>query len=120
MGIVESDLENLARSLLARLSYDYGDAEDVDPDVTELFRRGERLLPVQGAAPDDTKHLERARLRIINLEAERDELRREVQELIAIIEQAQPVVCSMLCISVRKIGHEWEHSALCTRMQATL
>ena len=46
MGFVETDLENLARSLLARLSFDYGDAEDVDPEVAALFLRGERLLPV--------------------------------------------------------------------------
>lgn len=69
---------------------------------------------------DDAKHLERARLRIINLEQERDELRMMVERLVTVAEDAQPIVCSMLCISVRKVGHEWDHSALCTRIQATI
>ena len=45
---------------------------------------------------DDAKHLERARLRIINLEQERDELRMMVERLVTVAEDAQPIVCSML------------------------
>jgi hypothetical protein len=44
-------IEQLARDLLARLSYDYGDSEDCPPEVQALFDRGERLLPVM--AVDD-------------------------------------------------------------------
>ena len=114
MGIVETDLENLARSLLARLSYDYGDAEDIDPDVAELFRRGERLLPIQDTViPDDAKHLARARARILNLEQERDALWR-------IVGVAQPEVCSYLCPSVWKTGEEQPHSELCKQMRAAI
>lgn len=39
-------VEQLARDLLARLSYDYGDSEDCPEEVQSLFDRGERLLPV--------------------------------------------------------------------------
>lgn len=38
-------VEQLARDLLARLSYDHGDGEDCQPEVESLFERGERLLP---------------------------------------------------------------------------
>jgi len=45
----EAAIERLARDLLARLSHDYGDAEDVDDEIDALFTRGERLLPVERA-----------------------------------------------------------------------
>ena len=44
-------IEQLARDLLARLSYDYGDGEDCPAEVQALFDRGEQLLPV-GTASD--------------------------------------------------------------------
>ena len=44
-------IEQLARDLLARLSYDYGDSEDCPAEVQALFDRGEQLLPIGG--PDD-------------------------------------------------------------------
>lgn len=47
-----SDIEQLARDLLARLSRDYGDYEgELDSEVASLFERGERLLPITGANP---------------------------------------------------------------------
>jgi hypothetical protein len=69
---------------------------------------------------DDTKHLDRARLRIINLEQERDELRRDIQELIEIVSVSQSEVCSYLCPSVWKTGTEQPHSPLCQMMRAAL
>jgi alkyl hydroperoxide reductase subunit AhpC len=69
---------------------------------------------------DDTKHLDRARLRIINLEQERDELRRDIQELIAIVSAAQSEICSHLCPSVWETGAERPHSPLCKTMRSTL
>lgn len=43
-----SEIEQLARDLLARLSQDYGDSEegDNDPAIEELFDRGDQLLPI--------------------------------------------------------------------------
>ena len=53
MDLLRSALiEQLARDLLARLSLDYGDAEDVPDDVQTLFDRGERILPI--TVPDPT------------------------------------------------------------------
>jgi hypothetical protein len=69
---------------------------------------------------DDAKHLERARIRIINLEAERDELRRDIQELIEIVSMTQNEICSHSCPSVWKTGTEQPHSPLCRAMRATL
>ena len=46
-----AEVEKLARDLLARLSYDYGDSEDCPPEVQALFDRGEKLLPIN--EPDD-------------------------------------------------------------------
>lgn len=68
----------------------------------------------------DTKHLERARIRIINLEQERDELRRDIQELIEVVSVAQNEICSYLCPSVWKTGTERPHNSLCQAMRATL
>ena len=71
-----------------------------------------------GTHPDNDK-TERTII-LSRLEQERDELRMMVERLVTVAEDAQPIVCSMLCISVRKVGHEWDHSALCTRIQATI
>lgn len=38
-------IEQLARDLLSRLSYDYGDSEDCPAEIQALFDRGEQLLP---------------------------------------------------------------------------
>lgn len=43
-------IEQLARDLLARLSYDYGDGEDCPAEVEALFTRGELLLPIDSAS----------------------------------------------------------------------
>ena len=69
---------------------------------------------------DDIKHLERARIRIVNLEQERDELRRDIQELTDIVSVAQNEICSHLCPSVWKTGAKRSHSPLCQTMRATL
>lgn len=42
----EDTVEELARDLLARLSFDYGDGEYCPPEVQSLFNRGAYLLPV--------------------------------------------------------------------------
>jgi hypothetical protein len=38
----------------------------------------------------------------------------------ALLVQAQPVVCSVLCPSVKKAGEEWTHSPLCQSLTAAL
>jgi len=64
---------------------------------------------------DDTKHLERARVRIMNLEAERDELRR-------VVEAAQPHICSYLCPSTWRAADDegQPHCELCHAMRAVI
>jgi hypothetical protein len=69
---------------------------------------------------DDTKHLERARIRILNLEQERDELRRDIQELIEVVSVAQNEICSHLCPSVWKTETERPHSPLCQTIRTSL
>ena len=48
-------IEQLARDLLARLSYDYGDGGDCPSEVEALFDRGEKLLPIEGEVGEDSK-----------------------------------------------------------------
>jgi chromosome segregation ATPase len=40
--------------------------------------------------------------------------------LIRALEMAQPVVCSMLCLSVKKTGEEWLHAQKCDSISLTL
>jgi hypothetical protein len=78
-----------------------------------------RKLELRSSAPltpppvDDAKHLARARLRIMHLEAQRGCLQQMLQA-------AQIIVCSHMCASVWNTGEERPHCDLCRSMRAVL